>query len=239
VTRSADSSPELMPEVLVETPDLLVIEKPEGLSSVRLPKGGEKSVVDWLLEHHPDQASIGEKPEDAGAIYRLDRETSGLLLFARTNEALDFYRRLWKTEHVQKTYQALVTNPLLKTLPIPHLISFPIGRSEKSKGKSIAIRSDADLKKIRGSLLGARTKILRTESGESAERLTIQIETGAPHQIRCHLSAIGSPILGDTLYGGQAAPRLYLHCAEISLPDLSDHEKTLVFRSKKSLSLKL
>ena len=226
------------PFVITETADLLVLEKPEGMSSVKLPKGGEYSVADWILEHYPTQAQIGEKPEDAGALYRLDKDTSGLLLFARTDEAFQYYRTLWKTDHVVKHYLAVVSTPLKN-----QTISFPVGRSEKVKGKSVAILSDSDLKKIRGTPLRAISIIEGCEKARPLKQLAtelaiwkirVRIETGAPHQIRVHCAALNSPIVGDKLYGGTEADRLYLHCRSIELPERGT-EKTLEFLSPKSI----
>lgn len=233
------------PKILFETDTLIAVEKPNGLSSVQLLKGGEPSVVDFILNHWPNQITVGEKKEDAGALFRLDRETSGVLLFAKTKDAFQFYRKRWNTDSIQKEYMLLTDRfssdsslfPLKKSVEI----QFPIGRSNKSKQKSIAIIEEKNRIKIRGNEMPAFTKILSSEKVNhtiASEQQTtpclkikVSIKTGVPHQIRCHLSAINYPILGDTLYGGTPSNRLYLHCNVIEIPEFNNEDKKMRIES--------
>ena len=222
------------PKLLVQTEELLVYDKPPGLSSVRLPgERGSPSVVDFLLTQFPEQARVGEKSdEDAGALYRLDRETSGVLIFARTDEAHAHYRALWKTDLVSKRYVALAAES--PSLRAGARILYPIGRSAKVRGKSVAVTTPQDMRSLKGSAHRSVTileDVSAHESQKGIARVGIRIETGAPHQIRCHLSAIGAPILGDALYGGAEAERLFLHCATVELPLRDETDGTLRFEA--------
>ncbi len=203
-----------LPQILSEVGPLVFVAKPSGWPSVPVEESSKTSVAHWLCEAMPELKTVGGT--DYGALHRLDEGTSGVLAFARNEETYQRWRGLWNTDAVHKRYRAILTKPISKGVQI----LFPIGRSEKTKKKSIAIRGPADLRKIRGRPMDAQTTILSCrEIRGSVSDVAIRIETGAPHQIRCHLSAQGHPLLGDALYGGLNASRLYLHLERLEIRD--------------------
>lgn len=207
------------PFILSEVGPLVFVAKPSGWPSVPLEESSKTSVAHWLCEVIPEMKTVGGA--DLGALHRLDEGTSGVLAFARDEIAYQRWRGLWNTDAVQKRYRALLTKPIAKGVQI----LFPIGRSEKTKKKSIAIRGPADLRKIRGRPMEAKTTILSCRDVRGVSDVAIRIETGAPHQIRCHLSAQGHPLLGDPLYGGKNASRLYLHLEQLHIRDPETRER--------------
>ncbi|RYZ70423.1 MAG: RNA pseudouridine synthase [Proteobacteria bacterium] len=156
------------------------------------------------------------------------------LAFAKQQTTYDQYRELWNTPAVQKRYRAILSAPLAKGLQILH----PIGRSAKSSKRSIALLKPEDSRKIRGKPMTAKTTVLGcTALSKNLFDLSIRIETGVPHQIRCHLSSIDRAILGDSLYGGAQASRLYLHCESIEIRDPDKSIPLLKVESKLLASL--
>jgi len=172
--------------VLVSDVDYLVIDKPAGVMSV-----GEDSVE--------NRVRVQEGEPALRAVHRLDRDTTGCLLFARRPEAFAAAVAEFKKRHVRKAYNAIVS-----------------GRYAQ---KISTIHEDLD---------GARavTHIRLLQVSDAASYLSLRIETGRTHQIRKHLAAIRHPILGDREYGPKfamdprivAIPRQMLHAAEIELP---------------------
>lgn len=184
---------------------LLVTGKPSGLLSVP-GRGAEKA--DCLLSR------LHRTIPDALIVHRLDMETSGLILLARTASAHAALSQQFERRQVHKRYTARVFGqmredqgeidlPLMKDWP-----NRPLQKVDHADGKP--------------SLTGWRV----LEREEAATRLLLSPETGRTHQLRVHLNAIGHPILGDTLYGSPeslgAAPRLQLHASELGF----DHPLT-------------
>jgi len=200
--------------VVYEDDDILVLDKPPGVASV--PHSGLETgtAVNSALAHCPALPQVRNSPLEPGLVHRLDTATGGLLLFAKNRREYLRLKKLWKTGAVIKMYRARVAAP-----PGQGLIEIPLGHARRSSGRMIAIRTPADSKRIRGKALPARTEILevKAEAGDRY-RLLVRLHTGVMHQIRCHLAAIGSPILGDELYGGPRAPGLELKACRLSIP---------------------
>jgi 23S rRNA pseudouridine1911/1915/1917 synthase len=214
-----------MSSILHADAELVVIDKPAGVPSVPLRAGEAGTAVALALEAHPELARVGEavgKPLEAGLLHRLDSGTSGALAFARTPEAHERLRRAWKTAEVAKIYRALVSGE--PPFPgVPRVIDTPIGRSAKSSKRMLALAPGRE-RQIRGEPLEAITHLLSARPVEfgaclrQLQDIEIRIETGVMHQIRCHLSSIGWPILGDGTYGGDTSGRLWLHAWKLVLP---------------------
>ena len=218
-------------EVLYEDSHLLILNKPSGLPSVPHSSAETETAVGVALAHSPGLQSIGRTPLEPGLLHRLDTETSGVLVFAKTQAEFDRLLLNWKTPHTQKIYRALVEgfSPLPQTLPYP--IDSPLGHDLKSKRK-MRVATPDQLYRIRGKPLPARTDLLRVQAVKHPQiqtphplfDLTLQIHTGVMHQIRTHLSALHWPILGDPLYhpssrkSPQSNTRLWLHAWKIKLP---------------------
>jgi 23S rRNA pseudouridine1911/1915/1917 synthase len=183
--------PEAIPlDILHEDDDLIVLNKPPGL--VVHPGAGRSSgtLVNALLAHCRTLPGIGgvERP---GIVHRLDRDTSGVLVVAKTEEAHQSLSRQFKARVVRKQYLALVHGEVRQD---SGSIEAAIGRREHDR-KRMGVRE-------RGGR-AARTAyhVLRRLPGMTA--LILELETGRTHQIRVHLAYIGHPVLGDRVYGGR------------------------------------
>jgi 23S rRNA pseudouridine1911/1915/1917 synthase len=206
-----DAPPEPDPGVEVDVrfadDDVVVVAKPAGL--VVHPGAGHAggTLVNGLLARFPEIAGVGD-PTRPGIVHRLDRDTSGLLVIARSQTAYDSLVAQLSRRSVERLYAALVWG----TLSAPRgVIDAPIGRSEARRTR-MAVRSAGR---------EARTgyHVIETFEAPPCSLLECKLETGRTHQIRVHLAAIGHPVVGDPSYGGVrdriALGRPFLHAATL------------------------
>jgi len=169
----------------------------------------ELTLVEWLLKRYPEIRSVGDEPETRpGIVHRLDRDTSGLLLVAKTQRYFEYLKSLFQKQQIEKKYLAFVFGRLS---PKAGVIEKPIGI------KSGTIKRSVHSEKMAKAAVTAYKVIkeLRAEEAEFFSLLEIRPTTGRTHQIRVHLSSIGHPLVGDKLYGRKKQPiwaaRLMLH----------------------------
>ncbi|MCY4114671.1 MAG: RluA family pseudouridine synthase [Chloroflexi bacterium] len=206
-TRSSlapDSSP--MP-VLLETPDLVVVDKRPGL--VMHPGAADEpaTLAHQLLAHYPEVAGIGH-PRRPGIVHRLDRDTSGVVLIARTAAAYHSLQQAFERREVRKRYLAGVHGrPTVAAAEI----DAPIGRHPTRRTHMAVTRSGRP----------AQTAYTVCAASASTALLDVRPRTGRTHQIRVHLASIGHPVLGDPRYGPQppAATRQLLHAWMLEFTD--------------------
>lgn len=196
--------PEITIPILYEDKDCVVIDKPVGLLTHS--KGAfnpEPTVASWLSTRI--QGMSGDR---AGIVHRLDRATSGVMICAKTPEALSWLQKQFSTRKVKKSYVAIVEGNL--TLP-EAIIDMPIERHPK-KPQTFRVGSN-------GKQAVTAYKVL--EATDKRTLIELQPTTGRTHQLRVHLAHIKHPIVGDTFYRGTAADRLFLHALslEITLPN--------------------
>lgn len=210
--------------ILYEDETLLILNKTSGTASVPHLSSETDTAVNAALAHDPSLKSIGNLDEKLGLepaiLHRLDTGTSGILAFAKSQEEYLRLRPLWGSGRIRKTYRALVTPSHLETrLPqLPHEIRISLAHDLHSTKRMIALSSDKK-RGYRGQPLPTLTRILSaTALKPDLWDLEIAIETGVMHQIRCTLSHIGFPILGDTLYRGLPSARLWLHAWRLEIP---------------------
>ena len=199
--------PEVIPlDVVFEDQDLIVVNKPAGM--VVHPAHGhiDGTLVNALLARYPELAAMTQVDIDSvqrpGIVHRLDRDTSGLIVVARTPAALQNLRRQFKARAVEKTYLALVFG----TPEAPQgVIDVPLGRDLRHRQK-FAPRADGK---------PARTHYRVIETFKGYSLLEIGLETGRTHQIRVHLAWLKCPVVGDTVYGRKknalGVKRQFLH----------------------------
>lgn len=195
-------------QVLYEDNHIIVVNKRVG-DIVQGDKTGDKPLSEIVKEYIKDKYN---KPGEVflGVVHRLDRPTTGIVMFARTSKALTRLNEIFKNRETQKTYWALVKNkPSLPEATLTHYLT----RNEKSN------TSKAHPKEISGSKKASLTyKIIKNLTNYTA--LEIDLHTGRHHQIRCQLSAIGSPIKGDLKYGADRSNPdggICLHARKLSL----------------------
>ncbi len=199
-------------DILQESDSWAVINKPIGISVH--PSNTEKSqetIVNALLSYYKNNLSENfdiieeKKVERPGLVHRLDKTTSGVLLIAKNNKTHKILQENWK--NVEKTYYAVVDG----TPPEKGEIESGIVRDPNKRHKMMAANNEKSKWAI--------THFKTVERFNGRALLEIKILTGRTHQIRVHLSSIGYPILGDTLYAGEPADRIYLHAAKLRFPD--------------------
>ncbi len=187
-----------LPEVVRVTSGALVLAKPAGLPSVALRGAAGDSLAARIAAHFPECATVGQAGE-SGLVHRLDTGTSGLLLAARSEAAYASLRAQFRAHAVRKEYLALVAGDLRAPLQI----DTPIGQHHASKRRMRAVaHEDRDR---RYASRPARTDVRPERVLVGATLVRATTSSGARHQIRVHLASAGHPLLGDPLYGDDAA----------------------------------
>tara|TARA_B100001778_G_scaffold307999_1_gene288455 strand:- start:2583 stop:3509 length:927 start_codon:yes stop_codon:yes gene_type:complete len=201
--------------VVFEDDSVIVINKPSGL--IVHPGSGiaNGTLVNGLAAHFPDLRKIGD-PIRLGLVHRLDKGTSGLLIVARTSEALDNLKFQMQKRQVHRQYFAIVAGHVESDKGV---VDAPLGRDPKNPLKRAVIQN--------GKYARTHYEIdQKFESPFKISTLSCRLETGRTHQIRVHLAAIGHPVLGDELYGGRTSfnisNRLALHAQMLTFT----HPKT-------------
>jgi 23S rRNA pseudouridine1911/1915/1917 synthase len=197
--------PEEMPLVVrYEDEHLLVVDKPAGVVTHPSAGHGGGTLVHGLLGH---AIAGGDDPVRPGIVHRLDRDTSGLLVVAKSEEAHRRLRALMAARRIQREYLTLVEGrPPART----GTIDAPLGRDRRER-KRISVDTDAP-----------RTAVTHFEVERAlpaATLLRVRLETGRTHQIRAHLQAIGHPVAGDPEYGRAGLyglERQFLHAARLA-----------------------
>jgi 23S rRNA pseudouridine1911/1915/1917 synthase len=184
---------------------LVFVDKPAGVPSQPLQPGELGTVANALIAKFPEMSKVGDDVREAGLCHRLDVETSGVLLAARTREAWQAMRAAFSEDRaVEKHYLALVTGPLADE----GTIEVPLAHA----GDHVVPAFDDGRPAI------TEFKVLRR--GGVYSLVEVKLVTGVLHQVRAHLAAVGASIVGDALYGGVAEPglkRFFLHAASLGV----------------------
>ena len=195
--RPAPPMPPSEPHEILRSAHAIAVAKPPGLATNPVPSSPE-SLLSWLegrCDHPP------------GLVHRLDRDTSGIVLFSLSPEGHRLLEDAFRFQAIRKTYLALVPG---RVHPRRGMIDRPLLRAASGR-----MQIDA-----RG--WHARTEYRRLHTTDSCNLLEVRPHSGRTHQIRAHLAAIGHPIAGDPIYGDPhrtlGAPRLWLHAASLELP---------------------
>lgn len=218
-------------KILFNKEGVIAIHKPAGiLVHVFAHQKNEKglTVVQWALKKFPEIKKVGDDTQfRPGIVHRLDRETSGVLLLARTQKAFAYLKSLFQKQEIQKTYYAIVQGVPKEKKGV---IVYPIGIKRGTTKRTIhpqATGSGNGEKILKGQKEAiTEYEIVKTfeKNREKFSLVKIRPKTGRTHQIRIHMNAIHTPVVGDKLYGGKnnslLAQRHMLHCAslEFKLP---------------------
>jgi 23S rRNA pseudouridine1911/1915/1917 synthase len=197
--------------IVYEDADVIVVDKPAGMVVHPAPGHQRGTLANALLAHVPG-ISVGGS-QRPGIVHRLDKDTSGLIVAAKTDRGRTSLVSQWEDRAVEKTYLALVSG---STEDEEAIIDAPIGRDPKNRQRMAVVRSGRP----------AVTRFHVVERFPDTTLLEVSIETGRTHQIRVHLAFIGHPIVGDHVYGRTrlTEPQLdrqFLHASALAfqLPD--------------------
>ncbi len=221
-------------KVIFESEDIIAINKPAGIVAHSDGKNPNKTLADWIFENYPETEKVGEPIVSdkieifrPGIVHRLDKETSGVMLIARTDKGFESLKEQFQNRTIHKNYHAFIYGNIKEEMII---IDKPIGRSSKD------IRRWTSMRDARGQMRDALTlvRVLKRGryQGEVCTYLEAEPRTGRTHQIRVHLKAIDKPIVCDDLYAGNREcllgfKRLALHAREISFFDCAGERQTV------------
>ena len=235
-------------QILFSNSDVLIVFKPSGLLTHATPKSiqtGEKTLADFVSNEFQEIQKVGEDTMRPGIVHRLDRQTSGLIVVARTQNAYIELKKMFANKQVKKKYYALVWGtPAQQSGVIEKQIT-----AYKGKRRTIEVWSQQQPNKARDAITEWRYK---QKVGGAYALLDVMPKTGRMHQIRVHLASIGHPVVCDPLYSGKRKcpaelGRLFLQAyyVEFSLNnnkvevevDLEQELKEFVSLSQKSVVL--
>ena len=177
-------------KIVYEDDQVVVVDKPAGLVTHPAPGNYTGTLVNALVYHFSKLAK-GSAVDRPGIIHRLDKNTSGLILVARTDEAFQYLQLQMQKRDIRRTYLALVCGHMRND---EGTIRLPVGRSVKDRKKMVVTNAAG-----REAITTYRVK----ERFRAYDLLEVELLTGRTHQIRVHLSHLGHPVLGDPEYGGR------------------------------------
>lgn len=213
--------------IISETDTYIVVEKPAGVLVHPTEAGETGTLAHWIVAHDPSIAGVGESEIRPGIVHRLDKDTSGLLVIAKTQEMFLHLKDQFKQRTVDKEYYALVHGVIEQDLDT---IDFKIDRGPdgrmvaRPKIKEISLNTVDDIQEGKQ----AKTEFSVISRLPRHTFMRVKIFTGRMHQIRVHLFAYGHPVVGDTLYQNkkllkkseQPIDRLFLHAFRLGFTDL-------------------
>lgn len=222
-------------KIIYEDSDILVVDKPAGVVVFdEIENDGEprRTIIQILLEKYPELKNVGEAPR-YGIAHRLDKDTSGLLLVAKSSEVLIFLQKKFKNREIEKKYTALVTGAVTGDSGTIHTL---MGRSNSDPRKQTAHSLGYTGKTgLREAI--SEYKVLQrfadpsTSLRASYTLMEVLIKTGRKHQIRCQMAYLKHPVAGDKVYGFKDSPkpegleRQFLHASDIKMTLPSGKEK--------------
>jgi 23S rRNA pseudouridine1911/1915/1917 synthase len=195
-------------EVLFEDDDVVVVDKPAGLTVHPGAGRATGTLAAGLLARYPELEGVGQAGR-WGLVHRLDRETSGALLVGRSAQAHDALVEALRRREIGREYVTLVQG----TFTLPRgTVDAPIGRDPHRPRRRAMLQT--------GRRAVTHYRMTRQWERPGVAQLAVELETGRTHQIRVHLAGIGHAVVGDRLYGRRdpiEVPRLFLHAATASL----------------------
>ena len=231
--------------VIYEDKNIVAIDKPAGISTHPAKPDETNTIANALLAYYPDIKEVGDEPNlRLGIVHRLDKDTSGILLIAKNNQAFEWLKKQFSQRKVVKRYLALTAGKMKEQQGV---ISKPVSRTQgtikRTTAPILGVKEAITYYKViqyfscHPELVSGSHKMPKQASPERGRRvrheenaftfIEAEPKTGRTHQIRVHLASIGHPLAGDKLYGfkNQICPaglkRHFLHASylKISLPD--------------------
>lgn len=213
--------PSVSLEILYEDATLVAVSKPPGMACHPLRSGEKGTVANGLVARYPEMGKLGSRPLEGGLLHRLDRDTSGVLLAARTASSFEAIRAQFDRREVEKVYLALVVGD-----PGGQgSVSFSIGTKGRRSQRVVVIREEGHSLRCRHvQPAETRFKVIRA-CGGGLFLVRLWMKTGVRHQLRAHMASVGCPVAGDRTYGSPSKipwpaeiplpPRQMLHACEV------------------------
>lgn len=212
----------MKPTILFQDQFLLILNKPSELHSVVSPKQDNPTLANWLVTHFPECAAAAPKPGDGGLVQRLDFETSGCILAAKTRTVWELLFRQLKDEQVKKEYCALIEGELTAAVEVNSYLGSPHRGAKKIK---VYLRRPAKNQRALPAHTIFQPRCYQRRA--NATLVTVTAHRAHRHQIRAHAAHIAHPLLGDALYGskkrleglfpdGTEIPAFLLHAARVA-----------------------
>jgi len=202
-------------EILYEDEVMMVVNKPAGLVVHPAPSVKEATLVDWLVHKGISLSTISGE-ERHGIVHRIDKDTTGALVIAKSNEAHQKLSEQLQDKSMGRYYVALIDYPLKDS----GVVEKPIGRNPNNRLKMDVVLNGKEAK-------SAFYKL--AETPKQVELIAVKLFTGRTHQIRVHLESLGRHILGDALYGFKSKKdtikRVYLHAYKLYMTHPTTGEK--------------
>jgi len=190
---AAENTSAIPLKVIQETPGFIIINKPAGMAMHPVGRSRYPTVTEWISTTYPQILGIGEDEKRPGMVHRLDKDTSGLVVIAKSNTVFKALKKLFQERKIEKTYSALVYGNLADP---SGTVNLPIGRVKGGEKRAVP----AGKRQFGGELREASTEYTLSTRYTGYDFLSVKPKTGRTHQIRVHLAALGHPVVGDRLY---------------------------------------
>lgn len=208
------------PSVLKETENYLVLHKPSEVHSHPLCYSDQDTLINFLAEEgYWDVLRVNEASYDRGLIFRLDYETSGIMLIAKNEKYFEEMRHNFKDKMKRKLYWAIVDGDFDQEGSWTHYFKATGLKGAKQKVETQA-RADSD---------EGQLEVRKVMSVNGKSLVMVNLSSGLRHQIRGQLAALGFPLLGDELYGGKKAERLFLHAWRYEWDEIEEDNQADLF----------
>lgn len=203
-------------KIIYEDSTILVIDKPSGIVMHPFDFSTEETLLDAAIIHAPEIASIhnekrlqdGRVVNLGGMVHKLDRETSGVVIFAKNKETFDDLSLQFRNHTIKKTYFAKVAGIVRDDT---FTVNVPLAREKKS------YKQTGNKTLHRGETREAITNVEVISRNDSDTLVKLVPETGRTHQLRAHMAHIAHPIIGDVAYGGPKSSRIMLHAKNVEV----------------------
>jgi 23S rRNA pseudouridine1911/1915/1917 synthase len=214
------------PEIVFANKEFIVVNKPAGLIVHGAPHIKGLTLADWLVKKYPELKKVGEDKTRPGIMHRLDKDVSGLLVVARTNDSFFNLKKQFQKREIEKGYTALVYGAIAKD---NDKIDFSLKRSSGGH-RQAAVPDGYDFKENFLELREAFTEFQVLRRFINYTLLAVKIKSGRKHQIRVHFFAYGHPLVGDNLYSTKktreanrkiALGRIFLVSSRLAFTDLA------------------
>lgn len=221
--------PDIELDVRFESDAVVVVHKPPQLPSAPI-RGGERgTLANGVVAKYPETASVGADPREPGLVHRLDTDTSGLVIVARSQAAFDELKAALREGRVEKHYLAIVAPGSGSgraasvasegALADSGTIDVPIAPHPKDKRRVFACVHPRDVHRLKPRDAQTEYRVVKrweTADGDARVLVDATASKALRHQIRVHFAAVGAPLVGDGLYGGPSAPELGRHALHAS-----------------------